>query len=152
MSEANASPIGRSHQVMKNFWSRREFLFQSGGGMSGLALAYLLHKDGLLAAENNADCNSAPLGGNPYAPKPPHFKARAKAVISLFMTGGPSHVDTFDPKPALAKYADQDPPESLFPAGRGRSKLLPSPFKFQKCGQSGFGVERIDMARTAGHE
>src|SRR2546425_5762594 len=92
---------------MKNFWSRRDFLFQSGGGVSGLALAYLLHKDGLLAAESNADCNNTPLGGNPYAPKPPHFKARAKAVISLFMTGGPSHVDTFDPKPALAKYAGE---------------------------------------------
>ena len=64
---------------MKYFWSRRDFLFQSGGGISGLALAYLLHKDGLLAAESDA-CNNAPLGGNPYARKPPHFKPRAKAV------------------------------------------------------------------------
>ena len=93
---------------MKYFWSRRDFLFQSGGGISGLALAYLLHKDGLLSAQPGpAACNNTPLGGNPYAPKPPHFKARAKAVISLFMSGGPSHVDTFDPKPALAKYAGQ---------------------------------------------
>jgi hypothetical protein len=91
---------------MKYFWSRRDFLFQSGGGVSGLALAYLLNKDGLLAAESNG-CNNTPVGGNPYAPKPPHFKPRAKAVISLFMTGGPSHVDTFDPKPALAKYAGE---------------------------------------------
>src|SRR5881396_4067239 len=91
---------------MKYFWSRRDFLFQSGGGISGLALAYLLHKDGLLAAESDA-CNNAPLGGNPYARKPPHFKPRAKAVISLFMTGGPSHVDTFDYKPGLEKYAGQ---------------------------------------------
>src|SRR5215831_4594337 len=92
---------------MKYVWSRRDFLFQSGGGVSGLALAYLLHKDGLLAAESTAGCNNQPVGGNPYAAKPPHFKARAKAVISLFMTGGPSHVDTFDPKPALAKYAGE---------------------------------------------
>src|SRR5213593_2588922 len=93
---------------MKYFWSRREFLFQSGGGISGLALAYLLHKDGLLAAESNdLTCNSTPVHGNPYAPKAPHFKPRAKAVISLFMSGGPSHVDTFDYKPGLEKYAGQ---------------------------------------------
>jgi len=130
---------------MKYFWSRRDFLFQSGGGVSGLALAYLLHKDGLLAAESNADCNNTPLGGNPYAPKPPHFKARAKAVISLFMTGGPSHVDTFDPKPALAKYAG----EPL--TGKGDinvrqgwpGPLMPSPFQFKKYGQSGIEFAEI---------
>src|SRR5438445_341217 len=129
---------------MKYFWSRRDFLFQSGGGMSGLALAYLLHKDGLLAAESDA-CNNAPLGGNPYAPKPPHFKPRAKAVISLFMTGGPSHVDTFDPKPALAKYAG----EPL--SGKGDinvrqgypGPLMPSPFQFKKYGQSGIEISEI---------
>src|SRR5439155_1250761 len=116
-----------------------------GGGMSGLALAYLLHKDGLLAAENNATCNSTPLSGNPYAPKTPHFKARAKAVISLFMTGGPSHVDTFDPKPALARYAGQPL------TGKGDinvrqgwpGPLMPSPFQFRKYGQSGIEVSEI---------
>ena len=131
---------------MKCFWSRREFLFQSGGGVSGLALAYLLHKDGLLAAESSdASCNSTPLSGNPYAPKPPHFKARAKAIISLFITGGPSHVDTFDPKPALAKYAGQPL------TGKGDinvrqgwpGPLMPSPFQFKKYGQSGIEVSEI---------
>src|SRR5437867_374137 len=129
---------------MKYFWSRRDFLFQSGGGISGLALACLLHKDGLLAAESDA-CNNAPLGGNPYARKPPHFKPRAKAVISLFMTGGPSHVDTFDPKPALAKYAG----EPL--TGKGDinvrqgwpGPLMPSPFQFKKYGQSGLEFAEI---------
>src|SRR2546428_10913988 len=130
---------------MKNFWSRRDFLFQSGGGMSGLALAYLLHKAGLRAPGNNATCNSTPLSGNPYAPKTPPFKARAKAVISLFMTGGPSHVDTFDSKPALARYAGQPL------TGKGDinvrqgwpGPLMPSPFQFKKYGQSGLEFAEI---------
>src|ERR1700728_3875149 len=93
---------------MKNFWSRRDFLFQSGGGMAGVALAALLNQDGLLGAPTaSAACDSKPLGFNPYAARQPHFKARAKSVISLFMSGGPSQMDTFDPKPALEKYAGQ---------------------------------------------
>jgi len=97
-------------KTCKTCWSRRDFLFRSGGGMSGLALAYLLNQDKLLAGEfdgTGASCAAQPIGFNPYAPKPPHFKPRATAVISLFMTGGVSHVDTFDPKPALAKFAGQ---------------------------------------------
>jgi hypothetical protein len=129
---------------MKYIWSRRDFLFQSGGGISGLALASLLHKDGLLAAETNS-CSNTPVGGNPYAPKPTHFKPRAKAVISLFMTGGPSHVDTFDPKPALSKYAGQPL------TGKGDinvrqglpGPLMPSPFQFRKYGQSGIEFAEI---------
>src|SRR4051812_45777093 len=88
---------------MKNFWNRRDFLFRSGGGMSGLALAYLLNQDGLLGAA----CDAKATGPNPYAPKAPHFKPRAKRVISLFMSGGVSHLDTFDPKPALNRFAGQ---------------------------------------------
>src|SRR5688572_28881754 len=85
-------------------WSRRDFLFRSGGGVSGLALAYLLNRDRLLAAEMSqgaAACDAAPIGFNSYAPKPTHFKPRATAVISLFMSGGVSQVDTFAAKPAL---------------------------------------------------
>ncbi|MBV8817904.1 MAG: DUF1501 domain-containing protein, partial [Acidobacteriaceae bacterium] len=78
------------------FKSRRELLFEAGGGLSGLALAWLLGQDGLLANE-----------ANPMAPRQPHFPARAKSVISLFMSGGVSHVDTFDPKPMLRKYAGE---------------------------------------------
>src|SRR3954465_6411142 len=99
-----------SHRCSRNFWDRREFLFRSGGGISGLALAYLLERDGLLSAApaGPADVCAAPAAGvNPSAPKPPHFKPRATAVISLFMGGGWSQVDTFDPKPALAKYAGE---------------------------------------------
>src|SRR5262245_3396286 len=96
----------------KTCWSRREFLFRSGGGVSGLAVAYLLNRDHLLAGDDadivhSAACEGKAVGFNPYAPKAPHFKPRATAVISLFMSGGVSHVDTFDPKPALMKYAGQ---------------------------------------------
>ena len=97
-----------SHRCSRNFWDRREFLFRSGGGISGLALAYLLDREGLLSTASAADsCSAQASGVNPYAPKPPHFKPRATAVISLFMGGGWSQVDTFDPKPALSKYAGE---------------------------------------------
>src|SRR5215468_7597166 len=124
---------------MKNIWSRRDFLFQSGGGISGLALAYLLNQDGLLAANT---CDAKASGYNPYAPKKPHFAPRAKSVISLFMSGGVSHLDTFDPKPALQKYAGQPL------TGKGEivvrqgnpGPLMPSPFRFRKYGQCGMDV------------
>src|ERR1700681_2026818 len=131
---------------MKRFWSRRDFLFESCGGISGLALAHLLTQDGLLAATaNDAACDSKPVGFNPFAPRPPHFAPRAKSVISLFMSGGVSHVDTFDPKPALEKYAGQ--PLS----GKGEivvrqghpGPLMPSPFTFKKYGQSGIEVSEL---------
>jgi hypothetical protein len=137
-----------SHSRNKNFWDRREFLFKSGGGISGLALAYLLGQDNLLAAPTGSDACSAPsVGVNPYAPKPPHFKPRATAVISLFMGGGWSQMDTFDPKPALTKYAGEPIDGKVhgdvivrqgFPG-----PLMPSPFSFKKYGQSGIEVSEI---------
>src|SRR5262245_41531011 len=133
-------------KATKTIWSRRDFLFRSGGGVSGLALAYLLNQDRLLAGEATA-CQAAPVGFNPYAPKPPHFKPRATAVISLFMSGGVSHVDTFDPKPALMKYAGQ--PLDGRVAGdvivrQGYpGPLMPSPFPFKRYGQSGLEVSEL---------
>jgi len=135
---------------MKNFWSRRDFLFRSGGGVSGLALACLLNDDGLLAEPTSSvgePCEAKPSGANPYAVKQPHFKPRAKAVISLFMSGGVSHVDTFDPKPALSRYAGQPLDGKVagdvivrqgFPG-----PLMPSPFQFKNYGQSGIEVSEI---------
>jgi hypothetical protein len=133
----------------KTCWSRREFLFRSGGGVSGVALAYLLNQDNLLAAQAStaSACNAQAVGFNPFAPKSPHFTPRAKAVISLFMSGGVSHVDTFDPKPALTKYAGQ--PLDGKVAGdvivrQGHpGPLMPSPFAFKKYGQSGIDVSEI---------
>ena len=76
--------------------------------MSGLALAYLLNQEGLLGATpDGGACDAKAVGYNPYAPRKPHFAPRATSVISLFMSGGVSHLDTFDPKPALEKYAGQ---------------------------------------------
>src|SRR5262245_2579301 len=128
---------------MKHFWSRRDFLFQSSGGIAGLALAHLLDQNRLLA--NEGTCSAAAPGPTPYSPKKPHFAPRAKSVISLFMSGGPSHLDTFDPKPALQKYAGQPL------TGKGEvvvrqgnpGPLMPSPFQFKKYGQCGMDVSEL---------
>src|SRR5205807_3718798 len=82
--------------------NRRDFLWRAGGGCGGLALSWLLARDRLRAA-----------AVNPLAAKKPHFEARAKSVIFLFMVGGPSHIDLFDPKPELAKRHGQPLPESF---------------------------------------
>ncbi len=131
---------------MPRFRSRRDFLFESCGGLSGLGLVSLLAQDSLLASDS---CSIAG-GSNPA--KKPHFPARAKNVISLFMSGGVSHVDTFDPKPALKKYAGHPL------TGKGDvivrqghpGPLMPSPFQFQKYGQSGIEVSEI-FPRMASH-
>src|SRR2546428_12083936 len=96
-------------KTCKTCWSRRDFLFRSGGGISGLALAHPLNQDKLLADEivNSAACEAKAIGFNPYAPKPTHFKPRATAAISLFMSGGGSPRSTFYPKPPLPKYPGQ---------------------------------------------
>ena len=84
--------------------TRRSFLRQSGTGLGAIALAQLLADDALRAA--------APAPRNPLAPRAPHFTPRARRVIWLFMHGGPSHVDLFDPKPELSKWSGQPLPES----------------------------------------
>src|SRR6266545_3882104 len=78
--------------------TRRELIFHAGAGFSGLALTALLDRDDLLAAELQRK------RANPLAAKPPMFPAKAKSVIFLFMYGGVSHVDTFDPKPDLTRH------------------------------------------------
>src|SRR5436309_5706846 len=130
---------------MKQFRSRRDFLFESCGGLSGVALAWLLDQQSLLAAEPSGACLAKARGPTPFTSKKPHFKPRATSVISLFMSGGVSHVDTFDPKPALQQYAGQPL------TGKGDivvrqghpGPLMPSPFKFRKYGQSGMDVAEI---------
>ena len=90
--------------------SRREVLSRIGGGVGALGLASVFADAGYLSATQPA---VAPAPVNPLAPKAPHFPARAKRLIFLFMNGGPSHVDTFDPKPAL-----RSPPRSAAAANR----------------------------------
>ena len=99
---------------------------------------------GLLSRE---PATPAATGGaaslNPLAPKAPQFAGKAKRVIHLFMNGGPSQVDTFDPKPALAKYAGKPLPMPNLKTERKTGAAFPSPFKFQKYGQSGIEVSEL---------
>ncbi len=126
---------------------RRAFLRSAGCGFGAIALAALLRDEGLLADEKSND---------PLAPKKPHFEPSAKRVIFLFMAGGPSHVDTFDPKPELTKLHGQPLPASFGPVktrrGVDKNKLLASKRTFKKHGKSGIEVsdwfphiaERVD--------
>lgn len=136
--------------------NRRSFLFDSFRGFSGLALAAMLHRDGY-----SADAKWSPPDGKP------HFAPKAKSVIWLFMNGGVSHVETFDPKPALTKFAgktikegpvpDAQDPEKLKLArvtvvndanGQQRNKLYPLQVGFKKYGQS--GIELSDWLPHTG--
>jgi hypothetical protein len=116
------------------FLTRRELLGRMGNGFAALGLM------GLLGGSALASGSQGPI--NPLAPRSPHFPGRAKRVIFLFMNGGPSHVDTFDPKPILAKYAGQPIPLNL-PTERKTGAALPSPFEFKKHGQSGIEVSEL---------
>ncbi len=117
--------------------SRRDVLTRIGGGLGAVGLATVLSDAGLLAAAPHASDHR-----NPLAPKAPHFTPRAKHLIFLFMNGGPSHIDTFDPKPALHKYAGQGVPSFIQAGGlkRREGKILPSPYKHRKYGQAGIEV------------
>jgi hypothetical protein len=86
--------------------------------------------------------NSA-MSSDPLAPKAPHFPAKAKHVIFLFLNGGPSQVDTFDPKPMLDKYSGKPMPSGNLKTERKTGNLLKSPFEFHHCGQSGIEVSEI---------
>src|SRR6187551_1253161 len=111
--------------------SRREALRRAAAGFGSMAFA------GLLAEEASA----AKGPSNPLDPKPPHFPARAKRIIFLFMTGGPSHVDTFDPKPLLTRDNGKKLPFAK-PRVQFNStgNLLRSPWKFAQYGKSGLWV------------
>src|SRR5215831_11504340 len=117
--------------------TRRELLCRCGMGLGAVGLAALLQDCGFLAQAQAA------TSLHPLAPKEPQFPAKARRVIHLFMNGGPSHVDTFDPKPALQKYAGKELPTPNLPTERKTGAAFPSPFKFQKYGQSGIEVSEI---------
>jgi hypothetical protein len=119
--------------------NRRSLLQRFGTGLGVLGLANLLEGDGALGQEPQ----SIGFSGSPLAPKPPMFPARAKRIIHLFMNGGPSQVDTFDPKPSLAKYDGQRPPGAELKTERKTGGLLKSPFKFDRHGQSGLEISEI---------
>jgi uncharacterized protein (DUF1501 family) len=117
--------------------SRRAMLLRAGAGFGAWAALDLLRRDGVLAAASRAD--------DPLAPKEPHFPARAKRVISLFMQGGPSHIDTFDPKPLLRRQHGRPLPPSItrglqLQFTKMDAIVLASPQSFSRCGRSGLEI------------
>jgi hypothetical protein len=122
-------------RLSDRFLTRRQMLQRCGMGMGALALGSLLQQAGSAQAAGEAV--------NPLAVKNPHFPGKAKRVIHLFMNGGPSQVDTFDPKPMLAKYAGQNLPTPNLKTERRTGAAMPSPYKFAKHGQSGIEVSEI---------
>jgi hypothetical protein len=125
----NRTPCGRT---------RREYLWEVGGGFAGLALA------DLLMAEERAT--------SPLAERKSHFSAKAKHCVFLFMNGGPSQVDTFDPKPALTKYDGQAYKGDAKVGSNGRpvGHLMKSPFEFARHGESGLEISSL-FPHTARH-
>src|SRR6056297_126019 len=117
--------------------SRRESLQRMGTGLGMLGLA------GMLAQEDSLASAASKVMTNPLTPKSPHFAPRAKHIIHLFMNGGPSQVDTFDPKLALKKYNGQRPPSADLKTERKTGGLMMSPFAFKRYGQSGIEVSDL---------
>jgi hypothetical protein len=133
------------HGSRQRFVSRRQFWMEAGMGIGGLGLIDLLTRDQLLGAELQQACVASTDLNSPYLPKTPHFKPKAKAVISLFMCGGLSHIDTFQYKPALEKY-NRMPLEGhgdIVVRQGNPGPLMKSPFTFKQYGQSGAWVSEI---------
>jgi hypothetical protein len=112
--------------------TRRELLRRGGMGFATLGLAQLLGGENATASTSN-----------PLTPRAPHFPGKAQRVIHLFMNGGPSHVDTFDPKPLLQRYAGQPLPRENLRTERRTGAAFPSPFRFAKHGQSGIEISEL---------
>ncbi|MFO1094909.1 MAG: DUF1501 domain-containing protein [Planctomycetaceae bacterium] len=120
------------------FLHRRDFLRDSGLGFGALALGSLL----------SAEARAASAAANPLAARPAHLPGTAKSVIFLFMQGGPSQLETFDPKPVLTRFDGQLLPESLrnydlAQINTADSKVMAPIFPFQKCGESGQEISGI---------
>jgi hypothetical protein len=113
--------------------TRRDLLKRAGMGFAALGMSALLDE------EARADRRTT----SPLAPRGPHFRPKAKRVIHLFMNGGPSHVDTFDPKPKLAEYAGKPLPRPNLKTERKTGAAFPSPFAFKRYGQSGIEVSEL---------
>ena len=128
--------------------SRREMLTRSG---LGLGLGWLA-AEGMLSSSASGErtVSAPPRLASTLAPKNPHFEPKARAVIHIFANGGPSHVDTFDPKPKLTTYAGKEIPNAL-KTERRTGAAFPSPFRFSQYGESGLSVSELfpSVARHA---
>jgi hypothetical protein len=133
----HAACCGISTNLEDYFLTRRQFLRRTGMGLGALALANVLDPRDLVAAQ------PAPAGKpGPLTPRPAHFGGKARAVIQIFAQGAPSHVDTWDPKPQLARMDGKSIGDDGVAMG--------SPFKFSRYGQSGLEVSEL-FAKTAAH-
>jgi hypothetical protein len=123
--------------------TRREFLWQLGGGFGGVALAGMLAGDGHFG--NSAHAAPLPQFKNPLAPKPPHFAPKAKSVIFLFMYGGPSHIDTFDYKPEMIGRDNQTVQVKTFGRGghKNEGRIVEPRWKFKQYGECGKWVSDL---------
>ncbi|HMP15662.1 MAG TPA: DUF1501 domain-containing protein [Gemmatales bacterium] len=119
--------------------NRRELLSRCGMGMGSLGLSSLLASQGMLTASDKNHHSSL----NPLAVRAPHFPARAKHVIHIFANGGPSHVDTFDPKPLLTEYHGKMLPRPNLGTERKTGAAWKSPFEFKRYGKSGIEVSDL---------
>ena len=124
--------------------TRREFLWQAGGGFTALPLASMLAGDGFLASQTHA-ADGKSTYQNPLAPKPPHFAPKAKSVIFLFMYGGPSHIDTFDYKPSMYGMDGKTVDVKTFGRGghKNQGRIVEPKWKFKQYGESGKWVSDL---------
>jgi hypothetical protein len=128
------------------FLTRRDFLGRCGMGFGLVGLANLLGPQMI----QPAFAEDTAVGNSPLTPRSPHFPAKAKRVIHIFANGGPSHVDTFDPKPMLAKLHGKPLPMDNLKTERRTGSAFQSPYQFKKYGQSGIEVSEI-FSQVAEH-
>ncbi len=133
-------------RIEDQFLTRRELLGKCGVGFGGLALAGLLQEAALPTSAHAA----SPGFVSPLMPRPSQFPAKAKRVIHIFANGGPSHVDTFDPKPELTRMHGQMLPRPNLGTERKTGAAYKSPFSFKKYGQSGLEISEL-FEKTAQH-
>src|SRR5262249_26033411 len=122
--------------------TRREFLWETGGGFGAVALTGLLSADGLF---NRAAAATPASFVNPLAPKLPHFTPKAKAVIFIFCYGGPSHVETFDYKPKLYPLDGKTIPVKTFGRGghKNEGRVVGPKWQFKRYGECGKSVSDL---------
>lgn len=135
-------------RTIKEQSTRRHFLSSQAMGLGSIALASMLHEEKLQATPRKPDAQ--PTSFN-LAAKQPHHAPRARSVISLWMQGGPSHIDLFDPKPELNKLDGQKFPGKVKydNAAQASAKVLGSPWKFSKHGECGMDISEL-LPNTAG--
>src|SRR5215212_6170884 len=124
--------------------TRREFLWEAGASFTGLALSGLLSRDGFFASRADA-ASPESVRANPLAPRPPHFGAKARSVIFLFMYGGPSQVDTFDYKPQLYALDGKTSPVKTFGRGgkKNEGRVVGPKWNFRQYGECGKWVSDL---------